>query len=450
MSEMKYHIWTEGCQMNVADSQRLASALERLGYSEAPVIEDADVIVLSTCMVRQSAEDKAVGRLSSLKPLKQSNPDLVMGLMGCMVGFKDQADIRKKFPYVDVFAPPSNPKPIIDYLLEKEYGSYGNETASEPEATVWENGNLELPQSQRQSAISAYIPIVYGCSHACAYCIIPHKRGAELSRDPQEILEHAQSLAKQGLKEVTLLGQIVDRYGLDVPGYPTLDELLRMIHEIPGIERIRFLTSHPNWMTDALLKTVSQLPKVMNHIEVPAQSGNDQVLRSMRRGYTDAEYRKLIARIRELIPNVSIATDIIVGFPGETEAQFEDTVRHLSDLRLNIVHLARYSPRTGTLSARTMTDDVSAEEKWRRFRVIEKLQAEIAAEIHAKLMGQTIPVLFEEQKKNRWLGRTENMDLVYVDSDQDLAGKILPVKITWTGPWTLIGELASSGENAAS
>ncbi|GAP39508.1 tRNA-i(6)A37 thiotransferase enzyme MiaB [Flexilinea flocculi] len=428
--------------MNVADSQRLASAFEQLGYTASEAIENADVIILNTCMVRQSAEDKALGRLSSLKPLKIERPDLIIGLMGCMVGTKDQSVIRKKLPYVDVFAPPSDPKPIIDYLLEKELQEHDQNENPFVRQFTWESGELLLPESERRNPVSAYIPIVYGCSHACAYCIIPYKRGVERSRDPQEILDHARSLARQGVKEVTLLGQIIDRYAKDRPDYPTLAQLLEQIHEIDGIERIRFLTSHPNWMTDDLLDVVNRLPKVMRHIEVPAQAGNDVVLQNMHRGYTDAAYRALIAKIREKIPGVSIGTDIIVGFPGETEEQFEDTVSQLRDLKLNVVHLARYSPRTGTLSERTMVDDVPDSEKWRRFRVIEKLQEGIAAEIHQKLLDQTLPVLFEEKKKNRWVGRTENMDLVFVESQDDLTGKIIPVKISWTGPWTLIGTIA--------
>lgn len=458
---MKYHIWTEGCQMNVADSQRLASSLETLGYEPSDTIESADVIVLNTCMVRQSAEDKALGRLSSLKPIKMKNPNLILGLMGCMVGYRDTSDIRKKLPYVDVFAPPSNPKPIIDYILEKEFmgdradeiertqqialetdaATRGERFAKIEARKVWNPAELTLPKKERGRAVSAYVPIVYGCSHACAYCIIPHKRGGERSRDPQQILDHVKSLSAQGISEITLLGQIVDRYGLDNPAYPTLAGLLRDLHDIDGIRRIRFLTSHPNWITDELLETVRDLPKVMRHIEVPAQAGNDEVLAAMRRGYTDAAYRELIAKIRATIPGVSIGTDIIVGFPGETEAQFEDTVAQLRDLKLNVVHLARYSPRTGTLSERKMTNDVSDPEKWRRFRVIEELQESIAAEIHEKLLGTTVEVLFEEKKRGRWVGRTENMDLVYVDSDEDLTGRYLPVEIEWTGPWTLIGKI---------
>lgn len=438
---MKYHIWTEGCQMNVADSQRLASAMEKLGFEECPKPEKADVVVLNTCMVRQSAEDRAIGRLSTLKPAKTRNPKMIIGVMGCMVGKKETAALRKKLPYVDVYAPPSNPKPIVDYIIDRLIAEDAQNEAAQ--AFEWDEGAVLLPESQRNRCVSANVPIVYGCAHACAYCIIPYKRGAERSRDPQEIMAHVRSLAEQGVKEVTLCGQIIDRYGFDNPDYPSLSQLLRMVHEIPGLERIRFLTSHPNWMTDELLETVRDLPKVMNHIEVPAQSGNDEVLQNMRRGYTDAEYRALVEKIRRVIPDVSIGTDIIVGFPGETEEQFQDTVRHLRDIKANFVHLARYSPRPGTLSYRTMPDTMTEEEKWRRFRVIEKLQEEVAAEIHAKYLNQTVPVLFEELKHHRWIGRTEHMDLVYVQSDEDLTGKLLPVHITWTGPWTMIGELCS-------
>lgn len=437
-----YYIWTEGCQMNEADSQRLASALEKLGYTKSPKPEQADVAVMNTCMVRQSAEDRAAGFLGGiLKPAKLKNPDMVIALMGCMVGNKENNSLkvlRKRFKYVDVFAPPSSPKVIVDFLIDRELAEDSKEELLQN--YEWENGSIQLPRSENRNA-SAYVPIVYGCSHACAYCIIPYKRGAEISRDPEEIMLHVRSLADQGVKEITLLGQIIDRYGLDRPDYPRLPELLRRIHEVDGVERIRFLTSHPNYLTDELLETVRDYPKIMKHIEVPAQSGDDEVLKNMRRGYTDGEYRELIKKIRETIPGVSIGTDIIVGFPGETEEQFQNTVKQLQDLKLNVVHLARYSPRKGTLSERTMPDTMTEEEKWRRFRVIQELQEGIASELHGDLLGQTIPVLFEEIKHRRWIGRTEHMDLVYVESKEDLTGKILPVKITWTGPWTMIGEL---------
>lgn len=436
----KYHIWTEGCQMNVADSQRVASALEHLGYHETRQAAEADVIVLNTCVVRQSAEDKAYGRLQSLRPLKESNPSLVINLMGCMVGTRTPDILKKRLPMVDVFSPPSDPGPLIAHLTQQE--SQQMELSETARRFAWMDGELELPEKARGRHVTAFIPVVYGCSHACAYCIIPYRRGREHSRPPEDVLAEARSLAAQGVKEITLLGQIVDRYGKDEPGYPRLPGLLEMLHEVDGIERIRFLTSHPNWLSDELIDCVQRLPKVMPHIEVPAQAGDDTILAAMRRGYTDAEYRSLVERIRGRIQGVSIATDIIVGFPGETEAQFENTYRQLQDLKLDVAHLARYSPRSGTLSERTMPDDVPEKEKWRRFRLLEDLQEGIAAEIHAKYLGQNVEVLFEDKVKQRWRGRTPTNKLVFVETEQNLLGKILPVKITWTGPWSMIGELA--------
>ncbi len=439
-SEMKYHIWTEGCQMNVADSRRVASALERLGYRVTPRPEEADVIVLNTCVVRQSAEDKAVGRLMSLKPLKKRHPGLVINLMGCLVGVKGHAKLRQRFPFVDVFSPPSDPGPLIAHLTQGEIRA--QETAATRRRFAIMDGDLRLPEAERGKLVSAFIPVVYGCSHACTYCIIPYKRGAERSRPPEDILAEARALTRQGVREITLLGQIVDRYGKDFPDGPKLWHLLRRLHEeVEGLERIRFLTSHPNWMRDELLETVAELPRLMPHIEVPIQAGNDTVLANMRREYTAADYRRLIHTIRERIPGVSIATDIIVGFPGETEAQFQDTYDLLAELKLDVAHLARYSPRPGTVSARRMPDDVPTEEKWRRFRLLEDLQERIAAEINARYLGENVDVLFEARVKGRWRGRTPTNKLVFVESEADLRGKILPVTITWAGAWSMQGAL---------
>lgn len=428
--------------MNVADSLRVASALEKMGYEDTAKAKDADVIILNTCVVRQSAEDKAIGRLSSLRPLKTENPNLVINLMGCMVGVKDNPVLRKRFPYVDVFSPPSDPLPLVRHLLEKE----GRDLELDETFTRFAmmDGDLLLPAHDKNNLVSSFIPVVLGCSHACTYCIIPYRRGIEKSRPPQDILAEAQSMADQGVKEITLLGQIVDRYGKDNPDYPTLGGLMRRLHTIQGIERIRFLTSHPSYMTEELLDTVGEFPKIMPHIEVPIQAGNDEVLETMRRGYTNSQYRELVQKIRERIPGVSIATDIIVGFPGETEAQFQDTYDLLSDLKLDVAHLARYSPREGTVSARRMEDNVPDEEKWRRFRVLEDLQEGIAAQIHNGYLGKTVPVLFEEKsKKGRWRGRSETNKLVFAESDENLLGKLLQVEITWSGPWSMLGQIAA-------
>ncbi|MGH2582196.1 MAG: tRNA (N6-isopentenyl adenosine(37)-C2)-methylthiotransferase MiaB [Anaerolineales bacterium] len=439
---MKYHIWTEGCQMNVADSQRVASALERLGYRAVEKIEDAEVIVLNTCVVRQQAEDKAMGRVTSLKPLKELNPNITINLMGCMVGVRGQETLRTQLPFVDVFSPPSDPGPLVAHLTQHD--SHFIELQETEQRFAYMDGDLVLPAAERGKLVSAHVPVVYGCSHACTFCIIPYRRGAERSRPLGEIVAEVRSLAAQGVKEVTLLGQIVDRYGKDVPDGPTLAGLLRKVHEVDGIERIRFLTSHPNWMTDELLETVAELPKVMPHIEVPVQAGDDEVLANMKRGYTAADYRRLIARIREIIPNVSIATDLILGFPGETEKQFQSTFDLLAELKLDVAHVARYSTRSGTVAARRMVDDVLEDEKMRRLKAIEEMQEAIVAEINRRYLGETVKLLFEEQVNGRWKGRTETNKLVFAVSERDLRGEVLPVQITWTGPWSMQGRLLPS------
>ncbi len=437
---MKYHIWTAGCQMNVADSQRVASALEHLGYQATPGAEEANVIVLNTCVVRQSAEDKAYGRLASLHPLKKQHPDLVINLMGCLVGVKGYDCLKKHFPYVDVFSPPSDPGPLVAYLTQDESRQI-EQVETESRFAVMD-GDLLLPAHERGKLVSAHVPVVLGCSHACTFCIIPYRRGVERSRFVGDIVSEIRSLVSQGVKEVTLLGQIVDRYGKDIPDGPDLTALLRIVHEIEGLERIRFLTSHPNWMTDELLDAVAGLPKVMPHIEVPVQAGDDGVLREMKRGYTSDDYRRLVAKIRARIPGVSIATDIIVGFPGETDAQFQRTAELLAELELDVAHLARYSSRPGTVAERRLADDVPDEEKWRRFRLLEEKQEAIVSEINARLLGEAVEVLFEEKVRGRWRGRTPTNKLVFVESDKDLRGQVRPVVVTWTGPWSMQATLS--------
>jgi tRNA-2-methylthio-N6-dimethylallyladenosine synthase len=436
----KYHVWTEGCQMNVADSQRLGSALERLGYEFTPSIVEADVIVLNTCVVRQSAENKATGRLSSLRPLKIKNPALVVNLMGCLVGIRDPDKLRALFPFVDVFSPPSDPGPLISFLTQGEAQAFEDRAAGD--RFVLQDGEMTLPAHERGHIVSVHLPVVLGCSHACTFCIIPSRRGAERSRSPDEVDAEARSLASQGVKEVTLLGQIVDRYGKDQPGSPDLAALLRRLHQVEGLERLRFLTSHPNYFGDELMDTVAELPRVMPHIEIPIQAGDDEILKKMRRGYTQADYRRVVAKIRARIPGCSIATDVIVGFPGESERQFMETYHLLEDLRLDVAHLARYSPRPGTVSERLYPDDVPEEEKMRRFRLLEDLQEKINGEINTRVLGQKVEVLFEEKVKGRWRGRTPTNKLVFVENDQDLRGKVIPVTVTWSGPWSMQAALS--------
>jgi tRNA-2-methylthio-N6-dimethylallyladenosine synthase len=427
--------------MNVADSQRVASELEKLGYTSTRRADEADVIVLNTCVVRQSAEDRAYGRLSSLKPLKASRPDLVINLMGCMVGVKGSSELEAAFPYVDVFSPPSDPVPLIQHIR----GVQGRVVELQETQLRHElmDGDLVLPMHERGKLVSAHVPIVYGCSHACSFCIIPFRRGVERSRSVGEIASEVRALAEQGVREVTLLGQIVDRYGKDIVDGPNLADLLHVIHQVAGIERIRFLTSHPNWMTDELLDTVAELPKVCEHIEVPVQAGDDGILAEMKRGYASNDYRRLIARIRERLPGVSIATDIIVGFPGETNEAFQHTYNLLAELRLDVAHLARYSPRPNTVSARRMEDDVPEEVKMDRFRTLEELQAGISEEIHQSYIDRTVDVLVETKYQGRWKGRTRTNKLVFFESEDQLRGQIVPIKIDLAGAWSMNGRMSS-------
>ena len=480
-----YHVTTFGCQMNEADSQRLSSEMEKLGLDAATSWEKADVLVLNTCVVRQGAEDKAWSYLHMLKPFKQQNPNLVVGVMGCLVGVRGNSPLKQTFPWVDVFMAPSEPAPMVDFLLQKEARRLGEvETRQrfalqDGETLETRHGaSLRLPANERGTKITTHVPIVLGCSHACAFCIIPFKRGAERSRPADEIVSEVESLVAQGVKEVTLLGQIVDRYGYDllgdddqnrgdqnhsdgnryaiqhynpgaasglpsqaIPVETPMVKLLQRLNDIEGLQRIRFLTSHPNWMTDELLDAVRELPKVMPHIEVPVQAGDDDVLGNMRRGYTRDQYRALVQRIRAKVPNAGIATDIIVGFCGETEQQFMRTYELLEELKLDVIHLAKYSTRPNTIAARNLVDDVPEEEKQRRFQLLEEQQARIVGEINKGLLGQTVQVLVEDQYKGKWRGRTPSNKLVFFeDNTHNWRGKLADVQISWTGPWSMQGE----------
>jgi len=463
---MKYHVATFGCQMNEADSQRLASALEKLGLRATDAREEADVLVLNTCVVRQGAEDKALSYLHMIRPLKQRRPDVVVGVMGCLVGVRGNTPLKKAFPWVDVFMAPSEPGPLVDLLLQRE-GKQLTEVETRQRYAVQDGDalSLRLPQHELGRRVTANVPVVYGCSHACTFCIIPFRRGPERSRPIGEIVSEVRSLVAQGIKEVTLLGQIVDRYGYDllgedyaikrynpgaasgvpsqsIPVHTPLVDLLRAVSEVEGLLRVRFLTSHPNWMTDELLDAVRALPKVMPHVEVPVQAGDDEVLARMRRGYTSDDYRRLIARIRAKLPDASIATDVIVGFCGESEAQFMRTYELLEELKLDVVHLAKYSPRPQTLAAREMTDDVPEAEKERRFRLLEAQHERISSQINQRYLGQTVEVLVEDQHKGKWRGRTPQNKLVFFeDGSRDWRGQLAMVKITWAGAWSMQGSV---------
>jgi len=445
----KYHFWITGCQMNYADARRVATGLEHLGYQVTPTIDEADVIVLQTCTVRQQSEDKAYGRLYSLRPLKEKHPDKTIAVMGCVVGVRGNEALEKSFPFVDVFMEPATDGvPLFSHLQQDDDLAF--ELSLTAERHAWQDGEVILPKQQVGKLVSAPVSIVYGCSHACTFCIIPQKRGKERSRAVGSIVAEVRSLVAQGVKEVVLLGQIVDRYGYDVPDGPDLADLLRIVNGVEGLERIRFLTSHPSYMTDKILQAVADLPKVMPQIEVPIQAGDDSVLAEMKRGYTAAEYRQLIQRIRRIVPDAAIHCDIIVGFPEETAEQFQRTVAILAELELDKIHLARYSPREGTVSARRMADDVPESEKRRRFHVIEALQKEISEKKMQQWLGETVEVLVEDKHKGRWRGRTPQNKLVFFDDSRNLRGQLVQVHITHTGPWSMSGNVAGREKVAPS
>ena len=422
-----YYIWTVGCQMNKADSERLESALGQMGLAPRPSPKEADVIVLNSCVVRQSAEDRVVGMMTSLKPLKQRNQDKVVALMGCMVGPKTD-DLEKRFPYVDVFMQPQQYQPLIDLL--------GERMDIDTEGCI---GPLVA-----RPDVATYIPIIHGCDKFCTFCIIPYRRGREVSRPVAEIVREADMLVKRGVKEVTLLGQNVDSYGHDLPDEHDLADLLTAVNDVSGLERVRFLTSHPNDMSDHIIDSVAALDKVCEHINLPFQAGDDRVLAEMRRGYTNDEYRCLIDKIRERIPNVSLSTDVIVGFCGESDAQFEQTLSLIEDIKFDKVHAAAYSNRPGTIAERKLVDDVPQDEKKLRLKAIEILQERIATEINTPLLGRKFDVLVEGRKRGKWFGRNRNDKLVFINdevSESDLAGKMVNVKIGKTAPWSLQGTI---------
>ncbi len=443
----KYHIWTIGCQMNVADSTHVGAELEKLGYDPTANIDEAEIVVLNTCVVRQSAENKALGKLGALKSWRKKDPGRTLALMGCMVGVRPSPALLAAFPWVDVFMAPSEAAPLVQHLRNRMTAATLQEAEARSLAqrhrlqdAAYPIASLKHLSLAGEPPVAAYIPVVYGCSHACTYCIIPYRRGVERSRPLPEIVEEARGLVAQGVREITLLGQIVDRYGYDFEGgRPNLVDLLQAVHEIEGLWRIRFLTSHPNYMSDDLLQAVARLPKLMPHIEVPIQAGDDAVLAAMKRGYTADDYRQLIARIRRIIPHVAIHTDIIVGFPGETADQFQRTYDLLEDLRLEKAHLARYSPRPGTVSARRMADDVPDDEKRRRHQLLEAQHQRISAELNRRWLHQTVEVLVEDKHKGKWRGRTPQNRLVFFEDARDVRGQLVQVEITWTGPWSMQG-----------
>ncbi len=413
--------------MNQADSDRLAGALEHMGLHSVPHPEQADVIVLNSCVVRQGAEDRVVGSLTSLKPLKIRNPNKVLALMGCMVGPK-QDNLKSRYPYVDFFLPPQQFAPLLDHVgdgLGVEWDDYLG------------------PVLPAAPSVSCYVPIIKGCDLMCTFCIIPYRRGRQVSRAVDEVVREVELLVARGVKEVTLLGQTVDAYGHDLPDRPDLADLLGNLNDIKGLARIRFLTSHPIFLSEKIIEAVAGLDKVCEHINLPVQAGDDEVLERMRRRYSRGDYLRLIDNIRATVPGVALSTDIIVGFPGETGRQFQQTLDLVQEVGFDKVHSAIYSERPGTIAHRQQPDDVPHEEKARRLKELDQLQEELLTQRNASFQDLEVEVLVEEQRKGRWQGRTRGDKLVFFDDAEDRAGQLVTVRVTKTSPWALQGDLVA-------
>jgi tRNA-2-methylthio-N6-dimethylallyladenosine synthase len=409
-----YHIWTIGCQMNKAESERIEARFVELGYTVAKHISEADIIMLNSCVVRGSAEDRVVNKLHDLKHLKKEKPQTLIALTGCMVE-TDTTKLRKRFPFIDHFF---------------KAGDY----------PPW----LEKPSSQSlplTPSPSSYVTISQGCNNFCSYCIVPYRRGKEHSRPFEDIICETRELALRGAKEIILLGQNVDSYGLDLPGRPDLADLLTRLNEVRGIERLRFLTNHPKDMSVKLIETIAGLNKVCQQINLPIQAGSDEILKAMGRGYTVGQYRQLVQKIREIIPGVAISTDIIVGFPGETAEQYQQTIDLLTELKFDTVHVAAYSPREGTKAAREYNDNVPPDVKKERLNIIEQLQERIQSEINTRLLGQSVEILVEGKNKGKWYGRTRADKLVFFNSDKNYSGQTAIIKIDKTSAWSLQGKI---------
>jgi len=414
----RYHIWTIGCQMNKAESARLGAFFEQAGYRSTSTATEADVIVLNSCVVRQSAENRVVNKLNSLRGLKKDRPDKILALTGCYVN-SDTVSLKKKFPHVDHFFKPGDRPHWLDNA-------------------GWEN---TLP---RDVPPAVYVPITQGCDNFCSYCIVPYRRGRERSRPVVELVDEVKELVRRGAREVTLLGQNVDSYGHDLPGKPELADLLYELNDLKGLARIRFLTNHPKDMSSRLIEAVASLEKVCEQLSLPFQAGDNSILELMRRGYTAENYRQLVIEIRRKIPEIALSTDVIVGFPSESEEQFRRTFDLLAELRFDTVHVAAYSPREGTIAARKLEDDIPADEKKKRLNMVEQLQESIATEINSRLLGKTVEILVEGRKKGKWQGRTRSDKLVFFMDNENLYGKLVNVKIEKTSPWSLQGTLEQS------
>ena len=437
----RYHITTFGCQMNKADSERMAGILEDMGFEWADDPNDANIILYNTCTIRDNAEQKVYSYLGRQAKRKHEQSDLTLIVAGCVAQQEGEALLRR-VPELDLVMGPQHANRLQD-LLEEVFN--GNQVvATEPIHIV-----EDITKPRRDSTVTAWVNVIYGCNERCTYCVVPNVRGVEQSRTPEAIRAEMEELARQGYKEVTLLGQNIDAYGRDLPGVTesgrhqhTLTDLLYYVKDVPGIERIRFATSHPRYFTDRLIRACAELPKVCEHFHIPFQSGDNDILKAMARGYTQEKYRRIIDKIREYVPDASISADAIVGFPGETEDQFENTLKLVEDIGFDQLNTAAYSPRPGTPAA-LWENQLSEEVKSDRLQRLNHLVAVKAAERSQRYLGRVEEVLVEDQNpknKTQVMGRTRGNRLTFFTGDfNQLKGQLVKVKITEARAFSLTG-----------
>ena len=428
-----YHIKTYGCQMNERDSETIAGVLAKRGMSPS-ALTAADVIFVNTCTVRDKAEQKVFGFLGRLRELKEANPDLVLGICGCMTQQQAvAAKIKARFPYMDIIIGTHNLEQLDSYLdrvLQKR----------QRVLELWKQrseAEIQLP-ARRVGKYKAFVNINYGCNNFCSYCIVPYVRGREKSRTVQAIREEIQALIDEGYLEITLLGQNVNSYGRDLPRKPDFALLLKHVHAVQGLERIRFMTSHPRDVNERLIEALASLPKVCKHIHLPLQAGSNRILELMNRGYTREHFISLTEQLRRDVPEISLTTDIIVGFPGETEADFAQTLAAVEKIRFDSAFTFMFSPRSGTPAAK-MEGQLPLAEKRSRLQRLMETQNRISLELNQQLIGTKQHVLVEEKAGKLFKGRTSGNKLVFVHSDGEITGKTVHVDITEAGTWNLAG-----------
>jgi len=437
----KYQILTFGCQMNERDSEILAGQLHEMKYEPTPNVEEADLILLNTCCVRETAENKILGRIGDLKALKSRNPDLIIGICGCMTQQSEMGEkIRRRAPHVELIFGTHNLHRLPELIARVKEKRQAVIDIWETEGDIVEN----LP-SKRIEGVKAYVAITYGCNNFCTYCIVPYVRGRERSREMRDIINEVAQLGREGFKEVMLLGQNVNSYGKDLAESKDFADLLQELDRLGGIERIRYMTSHPRDFTDKLIDVIAGSRKVCEHFHLPVQAGSNSVLKRMNRGYTREGYLELVKKIRQHIPQASITTDLIVGFPGETDQDFAETLDLVERVRFDSAFTFVYNKRSGTPAAE-MPDQVPDEVKKARIQRLISVQNKISQEKNMLETGKIHEVLVEGANKNdpdkmEARTRTGKLVLFKAGSDNKLIGRIIRVKITETGTWHLDGEM---------